>query len=255
MDTSVPHTARIWNYILGGTDNFEVDRAVGDQVMAGQPGLADQARQSRAFLVRAVRHLVTEAGVRQFLDLGSGIPAANNTHEVAQAIAPESRVVYVDNDPMVLKLARKLLTSTPEGKTAYLEADLFDTDRIVREAAATIDFSRPVAVFFMGVLGHIEDDTIAQDLVRKAMAAVPAGSYLATYDGSDVNPEAVEAARIWNESAALPYHLRSPARMARFFDGLEWVEPGLVSVTRWKPDDPTLREIDQFCGVARKPAN
>lgn len=251
VDTTVPQTARIWNYLLGGTENFEVDRAVGDQILAGQPQLAEHARQSRAFLVRAVRYLAGEAGVRQFLDLGSGLPAVNNTHEVAQAVAPDSRVVYVDNDPLVLTHARKLLAGSPEGATAYLEADLYDIDHVVREASQTLDLSRPVAVLFMGVLGHIEDDAVAQGLVRKVMAAVPAGSYLALYDGTDITPEVVEAARIWNESAALPYHLRSPARLARFFQGLEYVAPGMVSVTSWKPDTDG-RGIDQYCAVARK---
>jgi len=251
VDTTVPQTARIWNYLLGGTENFEVDRAVGDQILAGQPELAEYARLSRAFLVRAVRYLAGEAGVRQFLDIGSGLPAVNNTHEVAQAVAPDSRVVYVDNDPLVLTHARKLLAGSPEGATAYLDANLHDIDLVVAEAAKTLDFSRPVAVLFMGVLGHVEDDAVAQGLVRKAMAAAPAGSYLALYDGTDVSPKAVEAARIWNQSAALPYHLRGPARLARFFDGLEYVAPGLVSVTSWRPDTDG-RGIDQYCGVARK---
>ena len=251
IDTSVPQTARIWNYLLGGTDNFEVDRAVGDQILAAQPQLAEHARLSRAFLVRAVRFLAGEAGVRQFLDLGSGLPAVNNTHEVAQAVAPESRVVYVDNDPLVFAQARRLLTSRPEGATAYLAADLHDMDHVLREAGRTLDLTEPVAVLFMGVLGHVEDDAVAQNLVRTAMAAVPEGSYLAIYDGTDITPEVVESARLWNESAALPYHLRSPERLARFFDGLEYVEPGLVSVTRWRPDADG-REIDQFGAVGRK---
>ncbi|MFG1606937.1 SAM-dependent methyltransferase [Actinoplanes sp. NPDC049265] len=254
IDTSIPQTARIWNYLLGGTDNFEVDRAVGDQILATQPQLAEHARLSRAFLVRAVRYLTAEAGMRQFLDIGSGLPAVNNTHEVAQAVAPESRVVYVDNDPLVLAHARTLLTSSAEGATDYLAADLHDIENVLGQAARTLDLDRPVAVFFMGVLGHVEDDAVARDLVRRAMAAVPVGSHLALYDGTDITPEVVEVARIWNESAALPYHLRSPERLARFFEGLEYVEPGLVSVTQWHPEDDGDRVIDQFCGVARKVA-
>ena len=252
LDTSVPQTARIWNYFLGGKDNFEVDRAVGDQVLAGQPELAENARLSRAFLVRAVRYLAGEAGVRQFLDIGTGLPTANNTHEVAQSVAPESRIVYVDNDPLVLAHARALLTSRPEGVTSYVDADMHDMDLVLREAARTLDFARPVAVLFMGVLGHIEQDTVAQSLVTKAMNAVPSGSYLALYDGTDVTPGAVEAARLWNESAALPYHLRSPARLAQLFDGQKLVEPGLVTVTRWRPDTEA-REVDQYGAVGRKP--
>jgi hypothetical protein len=252
LDTSVPQTARIWNYLLGGKDNFAVDRMVGDQVLAGQPELAENARLSRAFLIRTVRYLAAEAGVRQFLDIGTGLPTADNTHEVAQAAAPESRVVYVDNDPLVLAHARALLTSSPEGVTDYVDADMRDMELVVREAARTLDFTQPVAVLFMGVLGHVEQDDVAQDMVRTALAATPSGSCLVVCDGTDITPEVVEAARLWNESAALPYHLRSPARLARFFDGLELVEPGLVSVTRWRPQTEA-REIEQYGAVGRKP--
>jgi hypothetical protein len=252
LDTSVPQTARIWNYLLGGKDNFAADREVGDQILVGQPALAENARLSRAFLVRAVRYLARDAGVRQFLDIGTGLPTANNTHEVAQREAPESRIVYVDNDPLVLTHARALLTSSPEGVTDYVDADMLDMDHVLTEAARTLDFSRPVGVMFMGVLGHVKEDATAQGMIKKAMDAVPSGSYLALYDGTDITPEVVEAARIWNESAALPYHLRSPARLAQLFEGLELVEPGLVSVTRWRPDTEAP-EIDQYCAVGRKP--
>jgi len=252
LDTGVPHTARIWNYLLGGKDNFAVDRAVGDQILVGQPALAENARLSRAFLVRAVRYLAGEAGVRQFLDIGTGLPTANNTHEVAQSVAPQSRIVYVDNDPLVLAHARALLTSKPEGVTNYVDADLYDTELVLREAQRTLDFTEPVAVLFMGVLGHVEDDSVAMGIVRKAMDAVPSGSYLAVYDGTDSSPEVVEAARLWNQSAALPYHLRSNERLAKFFEGLELVEPGLVSVTKWRPEADSA-VIDQYCAVGRKP--
>jgi hypothetical protein len=252
LDTSVPHTARIWNYLLGGKDNFAVDREVGDQILIGQPQLAENARLSRAFLIRAVRYLAADAGVRQFLDIGTGLPTANNTHEVAQSVAPDSRIVYVDNDPLVLTHARALLTSRPEGVTSYVDADMYDVDLVLREAARTLDFSQPVAILFMGVLGHVEDDAVAQGMVRKMLDAVPSGSYLALYDSAPVSPEVVEAARIWNESAALPYHLRSTDRLARFFEGLELVEPGLVPVTRWRPDTEA-REVEQYGAVGRKP--
>jgi hypothetical protein len=252
LDSTVPHTARIWNYLLGGKDNFAVDRAVGDQILIGQPQLAENARLSRAFLIRAVRYLAAEAGVRQFLDIGTGLPTANNTHEVAQAAAPESRIVYVDNDPLVLTHARALLTSRPEGVTSYIDADMYDVDLVLREAAGTLDFAQPVAILFMGVLGHVEDDAVAQGMVRKMLDAVPSGSYLALYDSAPVSPEVVEAARIWNESAALPYHLRSTERLARFFEGLELVEPGLVPVTRWRPDTDA-RDVEQYGAIGRKP--
>jgi hypothetical protein len=252
LDVSVPQTARIWNYFLGGKDNFAVDRAVGDQVLSGQPELAENARLSRDFLVRAVRYLAGEAGVRQFLDIGTGLPTANNTHEVAQSVAPDSRIVYVDNDPLVLTHARALLTSHPHGATSYVDADMHDMDQVLRQAKRTLDFSQPVAVLFMGVLGHVEQDDVALEMVRKALDVVPSGSYLTLYDGTDLTPQTVEAARIWNESAALPYHLRSPARLHQFFDGLELVEPGLVSVTLWRPDTEA-GEIDQYGAVGRKP--
>jgi hypothetical protein len=252
IDTSTPHTARIWNYILGGTDNFPVDRQIGDLVLAGQPALAENARHGRAFLQRVVRYLAGEAGVRQFLDVGTGLPTADNTHEVAQRVAPDSRIVYVDNDPLVLAHARSLLTSTPGGATAYVDANMFDTDLVLGEAARTLDLDKPVAVLFMGVLGHIESDADARAVVGKLLDAVPSGSYFSMCDSTDGTPEVVEAARIWNESAALPYHLRSADRMRSFFDGLELVDPGLVSVTRWRPDTET-HEIDQFGAVGRKP--
>jgi hypothetical protein len=252
LDAGVPHTARIWNYLLGGKDNFAVDREVGKQILVGQPALAENAKLSRAFLARVVHYLAAEAGVRQFLDIGTGLPTADNTHEVAQKAAPDSRIVYVDNDPLILAHARALLTSRPEGMTEYVDADMHDTSRVLREAASTLDFSEPVAVLFMGVLGHVQKDSDALGIVRTAMDAVPSGSYLAVCDGTDSSPEVIEAARIWNESAAAPYHLRSKERLAQLFEGLELVEPGLVPVTKWRPDTD-VHEIDQYGAVGRKP--
>jgi O-methyltransferase involved in polyketide biosynthesis len=252
----VPQTARIWNYWLGGKDNFPVDRAVGDQILEAFPAIVENARASRAFLVRAVRYLAGEAGIRQFLDIGTGLPTANNTHEVAQRVAPESRIVYVDNDPVVLAHARALLTSTPEGATAYADADLRDPDAILREAARTLDPNRPIAVMLMGILGHIPGDDQARSIVGRLMDAVPSGSYLTMNDGTDTSEEVVEAARIWNQSANPTYHLRSPERIARFFDGLELVEPGVVSPPRWRPEPSPAGpapEIDSARGMGRKP--
>jgi hypothetical protein len=256
LNTGVPQTARIWNYWLGGRDNFPADRQVGDQILEAFPAIVENARASRAFLARVVRYLAGEAGVRQFLDIGTGLPTANNTHEVAQAVAPESRIVYVDNDPIVLTHARALLTSSPEGATAYVDADLRDPDKVLQEAARTLDFSQPVALMLMGILGHIADDDEARSIVKRLVDAVPSGSYLTLNDGTDTSPEVVEAARIWNESANPTYHLRSPDRIARFFDGLELVEPGVVSPPRWRPDPSPSglpAEVDSFCGVGRKP--
>jgi S-adenosyl methyltransferase len=256
FDTSVPQTARIWNYWLGGKDNYPADRQVGDQVLEAFPAIVENARASRAFLARAVRYLAGEAGVRQFLDIGTGLPTADNTHQVAQAVAPECRIVYVDNDPVVLVHARALLTSTPQGATAYVDADLRDPDRILREAARTLDLTRPVAVMLMGILGHIADDDEAQSIVDRLLGAVSPGSYLTMNDGTDTSPEVVEAARIWNLSANPTYHLRSPDRIARFFDGLELVDPGVVSPPRWRPEPGASglpADIDSRCGVGRKP--
>jgi hypothetical protein len=255
LDTGVPRTARIWNYWLGGEDNFAVDRRVGDQIREAYPIIVDSARLSRAFLVRAVRYLAGEAGIRQFLDIGSGLPTANNTHEVAQQVAPECRVVYVDNDPLVLAHARTLLTSSSEGATDYIEGDLRDPATVLREAARTLDFTAPAALLIMGVLGHIGDDDEARSIVSNLVGPLPSGSYLAVYDGANTSEEVVEAARIWNESAEPKYHLRSPEQIAGFFDGLELVDPGVVNVARWRPDPsvPDGRDVDQVCGVGRKP--
>jgi hypothetical protein len=252
LDTSVPQTARIWNHLLGGTDNFAVDRAVGDQIIASLPQLAENARLSRAYLARVVRYLAGEAGVRQFLDIGTGLPTADNTHEVAQSVAPDARIVYVDNDPLVQAHARALLTSTAQGATDYLHADLRDTATILREAARTLDLGRPVALFLMGVLGHIEDDGDAKAIIDRIMAELAPGSYLAMYDGSDTSAANNEAVRIWNISANPRYHLRSPERIAGLFAGLELVEPGVVSVTRWRPEADAAA-IDQYGAVGRKP--
>jgi S-adenosyl methyltransferase len=256
LNTGVPQTARIWNYWLGGKDNFPADRQVGDQILQAFPAIVENARASRAFLVRAVRSLAGEAGIRQFLDIGTGLPTANNTHEVAQAVAPECRIVYVDNDPIVLTHARALLTSTPQGATNYLDADLRDPDKILQQAARTLDVSQPIGVMLMGILGHIADDDQARSIVERLMGGVVSGSYLTMNDGTDTSEEVVEAARIWNQSANPTYHLRSPARIARFFDGLELVEPGVVSPPRWRPEPSASglpAEVDSCCGVGRKP--
>ena len=256
LNTAVPQTARIWNYWLGGKDNFPVDRQVGDQILEAFPAIVENARASRAFLARTVRYLAGDAGVRQFLDVGTGLPTADNTHQVAQRVAPESRIVYVDNDPIVLTHARALLTSTPEGRTAYVDADLRDPDKLLQEAARTLDFTQPIAIMLMGILGHIEDDDQARSIVNHLVDAVPSGSYLTMNDGTDTSEEVVEAGRIWNQSANPTYHLRSPDRIARFFEGLELVEPGVVSPPRWRPEPSPSglpAEIDSFCGVGRKP--
>jgi hypothetical protein len=219
------------------------------------PAIYDVTRASRRYLVRVVRFLAGEAGIRQFLDVGTGLPTADNTHQVAQRLAPESRIVYVDNDPIVLAHARALLTSTPEGVTAYVDADLRDPDKILEAAAQTLDFSRPVALMLMGILGHVGDDQEVRSIVRRLLEPMASGSYLAVYDGTDTDPAGVEAQDQYNRSGAVPYYLRSPERIAAFFDGLELVEPGVVSVTRWRADpaDDLPADVDAFGGVGRKP--
>ena len=260
LDTTVPHSARIWNYWLGGKDNFAVDRAAGDQFLATFPDIAVVARATRAFMGRAVRYLAGEAGIRQFLDIGTGLPTADSTHQMAQQVAPESRIVYADNDPVVLLHAHVLLRSTPQGRTDYLDADLRDPGAIIAGAAKTLDFARPVAVMLLGVLGHVTDDGQAQSIVRALMDSVPPGSFLVLSDGTNVvhGSQGQAAQDDYNESGAEPYCLRSPEVLARFFDGLDLVEPGVVSCPRWRPPASSLggtppAEIDAFCGVAQKP--
>jgi hypothetical protein len=256
IDTSVPQSARIWNYWLGGKDHFPVDRAAGDQYIEVFPGIVDIARASRGFLTRAVRYLAGQARVRQFLDIGTGLPTASNTHQVAQSVAPECRIVYVDNDPLVLAHARALLTSTPEGATDYVDADLRDPGKILQAAAATLDFSQPIALMLMGIMGHTADYDEARSIVRRLLAGLPSGSYLALNDGTNVISKAFEQAQEgYNQSGAVPYVLRSPERIAGFFEGLELVEPGVVSCPHWRPDpvDSDSPEVHAVGGVGRKP--
>ena len=252
LDTSIPQTARIWNYWLGGKDNFAVDRQVGDEIRKAFPQIVENARASRAFLVRSVGFVTREAGIRQFLDVGTGLPTADNTHEVAQRIAPESRIVYVDFDPLVLVHARALLTSSPEGVTDYVDADGRDSGKVLGEAGKTLDFGKPVGLIMSGILGHVTDDEEAQAMVRAYVEALPSGSYFIALDGSR-SEKHTEAEKIWNEQANPPYLLRSHAEFARFFDGLELVEPGVVSAPAWRPAAGEVQPLDVVCGVARKP--
>ncbi|QNP63107.1 SAM-dependent methyltransferase [Streptomyces genisteinicus] len=256
IDTSKPHSARFWNYFVGGKDNYQVDRDTGEQIKDIFPGLVDVARTSRQFLGRAVRHLAGEQGVRQFLDIGTGLPTADNTHEVAQRTAPDSRIVYVDNDPMVLAHARALLTSTPEGKTAYLDADLYSPDDILKAAADTLDFSQPVALIILNTLGHVADHEEARRLVSRLMAGLPSGSYLVISDSTATSDGMIAASNAYNESGAIPYHVRPVEQIAGFFDGLEIVEPGVVPVTEWRADADSAYDgpaVDAYGAVARKP--
>jgi hypothetical protein len=258
VDPTVPHTARIWNYWLGGKDHYEVDRVVGEQIRQLHPMIGDYARADRLFLGRAVRYLVHEQGVRQFLDIGTGLPTVDNTHEVAQAAAPESRIVYVDNDPLVLAHARALLTSTPEGATDYIHADLRDVDGILAGAARTLDFSKPVALTLLGVVIFIGDEENPYGIVSRYLDALPSGSYLVlshTITRPDM-PDVDAAVAFWNEHGTPKLTQRTHEQIARFFDGLELLEPGVVSCSRWRPDampDGEPDEVAMFGGAARKP--
>jgi hypothetical protein len=255
IDASVPHSARIWNYWLGGKDNFAADREAGDEFLTVYPGQRDKARAVRHFLARAVRYLVVEEGVRQFLDVGTGLPTADNTHEVAQRLAPESRIVYVDNDPLVLAHARILLTSSPEGVTNYIDADLHDPAAILAEAGRTLDLDQPVALLLIGVLGHVEDHEEARGILRRLLDGLPPGSFLVQCDGTDSDADYVAALEQYRDSGGVPYNVRSPAEIVSFFDGLEPVEPGVVQVTRWRPEPNAFgeaAEVSELGGVARK---
>ena len=303
-DTSVPRSARIWNYWLGGTDNFPVDLQAGDAYSAVFPGIVTVARSSRAFLRRTITHLVNEEGVRQFLDVGTGLPTADNTHEVAQSIArhlgifdevmasdgttleylnerwfdytgqdpslgtaarifevaqrlaPGARIVYVDHDPMVLAHGRALLTSTPEGAAGYIDADLSDPGRILAAAARTLDLSRPTALILSNILGHVGDHDQARAVVGRLMDGLPSGSFLVISDGSRGTDADYERAQdAYNETGAVPYFLRPVAEITAYFDGMELLEPGVVSVPLWRPEpgSPAAEPIGEHGGLARKP--
>ena len=257
LDTTVSHSARIWNW-LGGQDNYAVDREAGDKVAAMLPSIVAQARADRAFLGRTVRYLAGGAGIRQFLDIGTGLPTADNTHEVAQRVAPQSRIVYADNDPLVLVHARALLTSTAEGACDYVDGDLREPGKILAQAARTLDFSQPVALMLLGSLHHIPGTEDAYSIVRRLAAALAPGSFVViNHSTSAVHGAAMEeAVAHWNKVGTPSMTLRSPQQIARFFDGLDLLAPGVVSCSRWRPDpspEGPPAEVDEFCGVARKP--
>ncbi|WBB58440.1 SAM-dependent methyltransferase [Streptomyces sp. WMMC500] len=267
VDPTVPHAARIWNYWMGGKDNYESDVAAGDAVAQVYPDIVTMARESRRFLIRVVSHLAREVGIRQFLDIGTGLPTMQNTHEVAQRIAPESRIVYVDNDPLVLTHARALLVNTSaEGATSYVHADYHDPERILAGAADTLDLTEPVTVMFMGVLGYEPELTELRRIVGRVLAALPSGSHLVMWDGTDTGEAVVEGGEKLIEAGGVPYHLRGPDELGRCFEGLELVEPGMVPITLWRPEEPAAgagaadaagadapRPIDAYGAVGRKP--
>ncbi|MFM9608799.1 SAM-dependent methyltransferase [Streptomyces niveiscabiei] len=255
INSEVPHSARIWNYWLGGKDCYQIDRQVGDQIRSLNPEIVDIARAQRAFLKRAVTYLAGEAGIRQFLDVGTGLPSHDNTHEVAQSVAPDARIVYVDHDPVVLQHAHTLLAGTSEGATDYIEADLRDPAAILRAARDTLDFDRPVALMLLGIAAHIPDDS-AYDLVGELKSALPSGSHLVFCDSTEVFHAAEMRAMVerWNEAGDNPRVNRTPDQLSRFFEGFDLLEPGLVPVAEWRApaDDGDRRDVDSFGGVALK---
>jgi hypothetical protein len=257
LDTSVAHPARVYDYWLGGKDNFAADRSAAEAIIAVRPAIVRDIRANRDFMRRAVAYLAA-AGVRQFLDVGTGIPTTPNLHEVVQGIAPDARIVYADNDPIVLAHARALLASTPEGATSYIQADLRDPGMILQEAARTLDFTRPTAVTLVSVLQLISDQEDPRGIVARIMSTVSSGSYLVlTHPASDIHGELVaESARRYNKSVATPVTLRSFDQFAGFLDGLELVEPGIVQCHRWQPGPGASAEDYQVAGwgaVGRKP--
>ncbi len=258
IDPTVPNVARVWNYLVGGRDNFSADRFAAQALIDAAPVIEAIGPASRAFLRRVVTYLAADAGVRQFLDIGTGIPTAGNTHEVAQAVAPESRIVLVDNDPVALVHARALLRSSPEGVTSYLDADTREPVKIIEVARETLDFDQPVALVLIDVLNFIGGTACEiGSILRPLLAAVPSGSYLAlTQAASDLDETLITAQRRWNEMATTPAWLRDRATVASWFDGLELIEPGLVEVDKWRPatGDPVYDGVLPLYGaVGRKP--
>jgi hypothetical protein len=261
LDTARPHPARVYDYLLGGKSNFAADRALAEKMLAQTPGLRTAARENRAFLGRAVQYLAGEAGVRQFLDIGTGLPTAGNVHEVAQRIAPESRVLYADNDPMVLAHARALLTSTPEGRTAYMHADLRDPARLLASAQLreVLDFGQPVALVLVAVLHFLPDEDKPAQVVETLLDALPSGSYVvASHTALDHAPAPVAAMERAARAGGIRTQQRDSGDFARLaFPGLELVPPGVVLVSEWRPGSaavlPDPDEVNVYGGVARKP--
>jgi O-methyltransferase involved in polyketide biosynthesis len=258
IDATVAHAARVYDYWLGGRANFAADREAAQQAVAANPDIVPAVRANRAFLGRAVRHLAGEAGLRQFLDIGTGIPTENNTHEVAQAVARDSRIVYVDNDPLVLAHAHYLLRSSPEGGCAYIFADLRDPDGIRQQAAATLDAGQPVAVMLVAVLQYVPDADDPYGIVARLMADVPSGSYLAiSHPASDVGAgQVAQSMRRYNERAHNPATPRTHDEVTRFFGGLDLLAPGVVQLPEWRPDpggQQAAAPLPMWCAVGRKP--
>ena len=258
INTGVAHPARVYNYWLGGKDHFAADRELGDSIIEVMPSTVPAARANRAFLGRAVRFQAGEAGIRQFLDIGTGIPTAGNTHEVAQATAPEARVVYVDNDPIVLAHARALMASHPAGATAFIQADLREPGKILADPAltATLDLGRPVALMLIAVLHFLTEQDRPREIVSELVSVLPSGSYLAiAHLTADFNPQEAAVAQAAGQRSGVTYVPRSRAEVAAFFAGLDLVDPGVVPLLGWRPEGgvPDSRAVRSYVAVGRKP--
>jgi hypothetical protein len=258
INLSVPHPARVYDYFLQGKDNFEADRIAAEAGIKAFPKTAESARASRAFLRRVVRFLTAEAGIRQFLDIGTGLPSGENVHQVAQSLAPDARIVYADNDPIVLAHAQALLKGNPAGAVAYLDADLRDPEKILGDAARTLDFSQPVGLLLLGILHNVGDEYDPRGIVRRLVQAIPPGSYLAvSHLTADIYPELAGFAEALNERQLdAPLVLRDHARVTSFFEGLDLVEPGVVQLSKWRPRTgaESAAAAALWGGAARKPA-
>ena len=256
VDRTVAHSARMWNYYQGGKDNYQVDRDIAEELLAIYPGYGMKARTCRYYLFRTVRYLTVEEGVRQFLDIGTGLPTAENTHQVAQQFAPESRIVYVDNDPLVLAHARALLTSSPEGSTSYIDADMHDPEAILTAAKGTLDFDQPIALLMIGVLGYVADYDEARSIVQSLLDGLPTGSFLVETDGTDSSPEYLAAIEMYRDSGGVPYNARTHEEIAGYYTGLDVVDPGVVPIHLWRPEPNVFGEapdVSESGGVGRKP--
>ncbi|MGW2088159.1 SAM-dependent methyltransferase [Streptomyces sp. NPDC001880] len=252
FQNGVPHSARVWNYWIGGKDHYPVDQQLGDQVIASYPQTRDLALASRAFQARAVQYLAGEAGITQFLDIGTGLPVQNSTHEVAQTIQPNARIVYVDNDPLVLAHARALLTSAPDGMTDYVHADMLDAEQVLQEAGKTLDMTQPVAVMVLSTLGHVAPQA-GIDLMRRYMAGTAAGSYLVLCD-TIATPQTLAAQEAYASGDTPPYLVRQPEEILASADGMELAAPGFGSISLWRPHpvEESAEPVDQWGFVARK---
>jgi len=256
LDTRHAHSARVYNYWLGGQDNFAADREAAEQAIAANPGIVADVRANREFLARAVRYLAAECGVRQFLDVGAGLPTANNTHQVAQAVAPDARVVYVDNDPLVLTHARALLTSTPQGAVQVVDGDLREPETILAQASRTLDFTKPTAILLLAVLHFLPGSNGPAEIVARLASALAPGSFVAiSHLTGDLAPEQVAAAiEAYNTCTQVPVTARTHAQVTGLFGGLPLLAPGVVPITQWRPRIGLLPEpADLHAGVARVP--